>query len=56
MIICVSALACVAFVTNHIMSQMFVSAQAQALVGFWIQWVQVKGKLQLMADCLKLCC
>jgi hypothetical protein len=30
-----------------------VSAQAQALVGFWIQRVQVKGKLQLPADCKK---
>jgi len=41
----VSVFACVAFVIKHILWQNFVSAQAQALLGFWIKWVQIKGML-----------
>jgi len=41
----VSALAWVAFVITHILIQNFVSAPTQALLGFWIQWVQGKGML-----------
>jgi hypothetical protein len=34
----------------------FVSARAQALLGFWIQWVQVKGVLHYVGGGVKLCC
>jgi hypothetical protein len=43
--ICVIALAFVAFGTKHILLQNFVSTSTQALLGFWIQWVQFKGML-----------
>jgi len=46
----VSALACVTFVIQHILWQNFVSAQAQTLLGFWIQWVQVKGMLRNVGE------
>ena len=38
-------IACVAFVIKHILRQYVMSAQAQALLRFWIQWVQVKEML-----------
>jgi hypothetical protein len=40
-----SALACVPFVIKHILLENFVSTPTQVLLGFWIQWVQVKGML-----------
>jgi hypothetical protein len=52
----VSALACVAFVIRHILWQNFVSAQAQPLLGFWIQWVQIKGMLHNIGGGVDLAC
>ena len=49
-----SALACVAFVIKHILWQHFVSTPTQALLGFWIQWVQVKGMLHNVGGGVKL--
>jgi len=43
--ILVSALACVPFIIKYILLQNFVSTPTQVLLGFWIQWVQVKGML-----------
>ena len=40
-----SALACVPFVIKRILLKNFVSTPTQVLLGFWIQWVQVKGML-----------
>jgi len=37
-----SALACVPFVIKRILLKNFVSTPTQFLLGFWIQWVQVK--------------
>ena len=51
MIIWVSALACVAFLMKHILS-----AQAQALVGFWIQGVQIIGMLHNIGGGVDLGC
>jgi hypothetical protein len=34
----------------------FVSAQVQASLGFWIQWVQVKGMLLIVGGGVKLGC
>jgi hypothetical protein len=36
----------VVFVIKHILLQNFLSAQTQALLGFWIQCGQVKGMLR----------
>jgi hypothetical protein len=41
----VSAIACVAFVIKHILLENFVSTPTQTLLGFCIQWLQVKGML-----------
>jgi hypothetical protein len=56
MTIWVSALACVAFVIKHVLLQNFVSTSAQALLGFWIQWVQVKGMMHNVGGVVKLGC
>ena len=50
------ALACVAFVIKHILLRYFVSTPTQALLGFWIQWVQVKGVLHNVGGGVKLGC
>jgi len=52
----VSALACVAFVIKHILLQNFLSTPTQALLGFCIQWVQVKGTLHDVRGGVKLGC
>jgi hypothetical protein len=39
----VSALACVVYVIKHILLLNLVSTPTQALLGFWIHWVQVKN-------------
>jgi hypothetical protein len=54
--ILVSALACVAFVIKHILLQNFVSTPTQALLGFWIQWVQVKRMLHNVGGGVKVGC
>jgi hypothetical protein len=54
--ICVSALACVAFVIKHILLQNFVSTPTQTLLGFWIQWVQVRGMLHNTGGDIKVGC
>jgi hypothetical protein len=50
----VSALACVAFVINHILLQNFVSTPTQTLLRFCIQWVQGKGMLHNVGEGVKL--
>ena len=52
----VSAFACVAFVMKHIWRQNSVSARAQALLGFGIQWVQIKGMLHNIGGGVDLGC
>lgn len=52
----VSAVACVRFLIKHILGQNFESAQTQALLGLWIQWVQVKGMLHNVGGGLKAGC
>jgi len=52
----VSAIACVEFVIKHILLQNFVSTPTQALLGFWIQWVQVKGMLHNVGGSVKVGC
>jgi hypothetical protein len=50
--ISVCAFACVAFCNKAY----FVSAQAQASLGFWSQWVQVKGMVLNVGGGVKLGC
>ena len=52
----VSAHACVVFVMKRILLQNFVSTQTQALLGFSIQWVQVKGMLHYFGGGVKVGC
>jgi hypothetical protein len=49
----VIALAFVAFGTKHILLQNFVSTSTQALLGFWIQWVQVRVMLHNVGGSVK---
>jgi len=52
----VNALACVPFVTKHILLRNFVSTPKHGLLGFWIQWVQVKGMLHDFGGGVKVGC
>jgi len=54
--ILVSAFSFVAFVIMHILLQNFVSTPTQALLGFWIQWVQGKGMLHNVGRVVKVGC
>ena len=49
-------LACVPFVIKHILLQNFVSTPKHGLLGFWIQWVQVKGMLHDFGGGVKVGC
>jgi hypothetical protein len=46
----------VAFVKMHILLQNFLSTITQALLGFFIQWVQFKGMLHNVGGGVKLGC